>query len=57
MISILFAFLKHEKDTILVFFFMKICLKKLLEFGCMHERKIFFFLRKEINLEIFFEIF
>jgi hypothetical protein len=35
------------------FFFMKTCLENVLEFECMHENKIFFFFKGEINLKVF----
>jgi len=62
MISIFFAFLKYEKDVNFFLFFYENMLGKLLEFGCMHEKKYFFcfyfFLKEEINLKFFeFSIF
>jgi hypothetical protein len=44
-----FSFLKHEKDEI---FFIKICLKKILGFDCMHENKKYIFFEGENNLKV-----
>ena len=47
-ISIFFAFLKHEKDAILLF--LKICLENFLGSARIHENNIFF--KGEINLKV-----